>query len=258
MILLLGGASETSALAQGIAEAGFKVLVSTATDLKLDVGSHPRISRRSGPLDAGEMVDLVQRSGIRAIVDATHPYAALASETVRKASQLCNIPSFVFSRPPTILRGDHLHLARDHEEAARAACASGKPILLTIGTRNLPPYVREGERAGCRIVARVLPTAESEDACLEAGLSKDSIVSGRGPFSVDENRATIRRHGIGVLVTKDSGEAGGAPEKIEAARLEGCDVIVVERPPADPTNSYQEPKQLIADLVRTASDSRSN
>jgi precorrin-6A/cobalt-precorrin-6A reductase len=45
-----------------------------------------------------------------------------------------------------------------------------------------------------------------------------------------ENRATIRKYGIGVVLTKDSGTAGGVPEKLEAARLEGCRVVVVRRP----------------------------
>ncbi len=251
MILLLGGASETSVLAEGIAEAGFSVLVSTATDIELHVGNHPRISRRSGPLDVQQMVDLVQRIGIRAFVDATHPYAVCASATAREASRLSNVPCFVFLRPPALRRDGRLHFARDHEEAARAACAPGKPVLLTIGTKNLLPYVREGKRTGCRIVARVLSTAESEETCRRAGLNEDSIIRGRGPFSVDENRTTIRRYGIGVLVTKDSGEVGGTPEKTEAARLEGCEAIVVERPPTPSANSHHKPGQLIAALVQS-------
>ena len=33
-----------------------------------------------------------------------------------------------------------------------------------------------------------------------------------------------------MLVTKDGGAAGGVPEKLEAARREGCEVVVVARP----------------------------
>ncbi|MBI2437234.1 MAG: precorrin-6A/cobalt-precorrin-6A reductase, partial [Lentisphaerae bacterium] len=50
-----------------------------------------------------------------------------------------------------------------------------------------------------------------------------------GPFSLEENRALIRRFGVGVLVTKDSGAAGGFQAKQEAARLEGCLLVVVGR-----------------------------
>ena len=36
--------------------------------------------------------------------------------------------------------------------------------------------------------------------------------------------------GAKTLVTKDSGAAGGLPEKLEAARLEGVSVILIRRP----------------------------
>lgn len=41
MILLLGGTSDTAPIARGLAAVGLPVLVSTATDIDLDVGVHP-------------------------------------------------------------------------------------------------------------------------------------------------------------------------------------------------------------------------
>jgi hypothetical protein len=38
---------------------------------------------------------------------------------------------------------------------------------------------------------------------------------------------------IGVLVTKDSGKAGGVAQKLEAARIANCEVVVVARPASD-------------------------
>jgi phosphoserine/homoserine phosphotransferase len=58
----------------------------------------------------------------------------------------------------------------------------------------------------------------------------ERIVAARGPFGTEETRALLRRFGIGVLVTKDGGEAGGVREKLAAARLEACAVVVVRRP----------------------------
>jgi precorrin-6A/cobalt-precorrin-6A reductase len=46
-----------------------------------------------------------------------------------------------------------------------------------------------------------------------------------------ENTSLIARHHIGVLVTKDSGKAGGVGAKIAAARDSGCQIVVVKRPP---------------------------
>ena len=114
--------------------------------------------------------------------------------------------------------------------AAKVAFSFGLPVLLTTGSRNLEPYVNEANAKGIRLVARVLSHPSSIEACRKAGISDDNIVSGRGPFSVEENLAIIKRYGIGVLVTKDSGIAGGVPEKLEAAHLAGCRVVLVQRP----------------------------
>jgi len=67
-------------------------------------------------------------------------------------------------------------------------------------------------------------------ACREAGITPEHVVTGRGPFSVEENRALLRQLKIGVLVTKDSGKAGGVPEKLEAAEAEHCRVVIIQRP----------------------------
>ena len=84
MILLLGGTAETAGLALMIAEKGFKVLVSTATDIRLDIPGHPKITARKSRLDEDGMAALVQASGINALVDCTHPYAVQAHETAAR------------------------------------------------------------------------------------------------------------------------------------------------------------------------------
>ncbi len=47
---------------------------------------------------------------------------------------------------------------------------------------------------------------------------------------MEDNLKTIEKYGIGVLVSKDSGEAGGLYEKIESARRMNIPVILVRRP----------------------------
>jgi precorrin-6A/cobalt-precorrin-6A reductase len=68
------------------------------------------------------------------------------------------------------------------------------------------------------------------EACRLAGIDEQWIISGRGPFSKEDNLEVIRKFDIGVLVTKDSGIAGGVKDKLDAARLENCRVVIVRRP----------------------------
>ena len=233
MILLLGGTSETAPIAEALAGRGADVLVSCCTDQAIDIGDHPRITGRHGAMDAPQMRDLLTAKDINAVVDATHPYAVLVTET---AAALCSdmcIPYYRFDRPVTILGSRRVHALRDHQQAAVTACNMGKNILLTTGSRNLEPYVAEANSRGCNLFVRVLSCGESLEQCRTHGIPDENVIAARGPFSVEDNESVIRGQGIDTLVTKDSGSVGGVPQKLEAAERCGCNVVLVLRPPAE-------------------------
>ncbi|MHB8910433.1 MAG: precorrin-6A reductase [Syntrophales bacterium] len=276
MILLIGGTSETAPLASGLAAAGYAVLVSTATAEPLAIGNSPRISRRAGRLDEDGLAALAKGREVRAIVDAAHPYAAAVHAAAEKAARRLGIPCLVFRRPESLMPDDDhcrsglpvadgeapeipVRFAAGHTEAAEAAFALGRPVLLTTGSRNLAPYAEAARRTGVPFAVRVLDAPESLAACRAAGIPEERIISGRGPFSVEENLAAIRRFGIGVIVTKESGRAGGFDAKLAAARRANCQVIVLSRPePPDTGLTFDNPPALIAalrDLVPPCSSS---
>jgi precorrin-6x reductase len=313
MILLIGGTSETAPLASGLADAGYAVLVSMATAAPLAIGAHPRIFRRAGRLDEEGMVALGKEKGIRAIVDAAHPYAEVAHEAAHNAAKRLGIPCLVFRRPealtpetgsrpdavpvdgaaPILEKGfpgssaetasipsidapfkvsghrlappaesppddaghseateSPVRFAADHAEAAEMAFAEGRPVLLTTGSRNLAPYAEAARRAGVPLAVRVLDIPESLAACRAAGIPEDRIIAGRGPFSVTENLAAIHRFGIGVIVTKESGRAGGIEAKLAVADQANCRLIVIRRPlmPASGP-AFDHPLLLISSLA---------
>lgn len=249
MILLIGGTSETAPLASGLAEAGYEVLVSTATAASLAIGDHPRISRRAGRLDEEGMVAIGKEKGIRAIVDAAHPYAVAVHAAVQVAARRLGIPCLVFRRPEALTLGSPVRFAVDHAEAAEMAFAEGLPVFLTTGARNLARYAEAAQRTGVPLAVRILDAPESLAACRAAGIPEDRIIAGRGPFSLQENLAAIRRFDIGVIVTKESGRAGGLDAKLAAAEQANCRIIVLRRPDtptADPV--FDHPTALIAAL----------
>ncbi|MGA2404950.1 MAG: precorrin-6A reductase [Syntrophobacteraceae bacterium] len=251
MILLLGGTSETATLATALVEAGYRVLVSTATDVALDVGNHPGIRRRTGRLNEDAMAALVREQDIVSILDATHPYATLVQTTAQKVAELLAIPYFRWLRPGTIIEDQKILFAADHQHAAHIACSFGRPVLLTTGSKNLEPYVHEACRVGVPLIVRVLGHPESLEACRLTGIDELSIISGRGPFSKEENLAVIRKFDIGVLVTKDSGIPGGVRSKIEAAQLENCQVVIVQRPEHTVRMVFDSVRDLLEAVSRT-------
>jgi precorrin-6A/cobalt-precorrin-6A reductase len=251
VILLLGGTSETGAIAEALLKDGQCVLASTATATPLPLPVHPRFARRIGRLDEDGLFGLLRESAITLVVDATHPYAEQAHRTARDAADRAAVRCIRWLRPATDLASyPGTQLASNHQEAASLSCSLGKTILLTVGSRNLAPYVSEAERRGRRLIVRVLPAAESLKACSAAGLAESDIVAERGPFSLESNRAILRRFGASVLVTKDGGAPGGVMEKLEAARLERCRVVMVARPPEMSGDTVRTMEELLL-AIRT-------
>jgi precorrin-6A/cobalt-precorrin-6A reductase len=247
-ILLLGGTSETAPLATKLAFAGYQVLVSTATDEPLQIGEHPAIQRRCGRLNCEQMVTLVEEMRIFSLVDATHPYASEVQKTARLVAKQTRRSYLRYQRQSLPNKSSEWIVAKNHDEAAQIACRSGAPVLLTTGSRHLAPYVKEATRRHVRLFARVLAHPESIKACEAAGLNENRRIFGRGPFSVEQNRAIIREHQIGTIVSKDSGEAGGVDEKWHAAKREGCQFIVVQRPEETPEQCFAGMDELVTAL----------
>ena len=250
MILLLGGTSDTAPIADRLARCGHRVLVSRATETPLDVGTHPQIESRCGPLDDASLTDLIGCHGIRVIVDATHPYAVAIRARANRVALAMGIPCVSFVRPPVIAATEPgVEFARDHTSAAALAFAHGRPVLLTTGSSHLTPYADQSRRTSIPLIVRVLGNPQSLSECRKAGIPEPCVLTGRGPFSVAENRRQIRVYDIGALVTKDSGRAGGTLEKLNASRLENCEVVVVQRPEIASSRVFSDVEMLLASIA---------
>lgn len=229
MILLFGGTSETPIIAERLAGAGLDILVSMATDVPLDLPDSNKITLRRGTLDLQAMKTFLGEGSFHLVIDALHPYAIKAHETVHQAAGSLDIPVMNFRRPGILSNRKGLHFEPDHESAAKKAFSFGKPVFLTIGSRNLEPYAVACKGLGLKMICRVLDHPDSLIACRNVGIPEENVIAGRGPFSVEDNCMVIDRFGIGVLVTKDSGIVGGVEEKLKAAELRGCEVVAVQR-----------------------------
>ena len=81
----------------------------------------------------------------------------------------------------------------------------------------------------------LLPTAASISACEGAGIPNSHIIAMQGPFSARLNDALYAQLRIAVMVTKDSGEAGGVSDKVLPALSRGIHVIAIRRPQEEST-----------------------
>lgn len=225
-VLLFSGTTEGKELAIRLADAGVDVCVSVASDvgarsMPTDVAGLETIV---GPLSYEEKLALFAEYDV--IVDATHPYAESISEHVKQAADELGKRLVRVVREPSDTEGC---LVTPTLEEAIALIPDDAIVLTTTGSKQIGAYAVL-PRFAERVYARVLDDAASVDACHEAGLADDHIIAKRGPFSLQDNIDDIDRFGITALVTKDSGAAGGFPEKVEACRARGITCIVIARP----------------------------
>ena len=230
MILLLGGTSETPQIANLLAKSNVDVLISNLTEYQVDWDMSKGIRLRHGALDVEGMCELIAKEGITAIVDAAHPYAEQLHYTAMEASSVANIQYYRYERPGVNYAGYDIEFAEDHQQAATRAFRIARSVLLTTGTRNLEPYVEIVRDTNSKLYVRVLPCQKSMDICKKYAIDNDHIITEQGPFTVKRNIEVIKKYSIDVLVTKDSGIAGGVPEKLEAAKACGIKVVVIRKP----------------------------
>ncbi len=233
MILVLGGTQEGREIAGMLAGAGYEVLATVVSGYgagMMDGGRPVEVIVKR--LDSRDLKEIIRARNIRLIVDATHPYATVITETAWNTAQETGIPYIRFERPAVIghIDQERVYRAGSYREAAELAASMGGTVFLTIGSKNLAPFVAAGRAGAERVVARVLPDPGVLEQCLALGMAQKDIIAVQGPFSCELNLAMFREYKAGVLVTKDSGAAGGTDTKLQAAKQMRIPVIIIERP----------------------------
>lgn len=221
MILVLGGTTEARELAGALHARGAPVTTSLAgrvTRPRLPPGE-VRTGGFGGP-DA--LAAWLGEHGVRAVVDATHPFAQRISASAAVACTTAALPLLRLERPGWRERaGDRWTWVDDLDAAARVVPALGERVLLTTGRQGLSAF------AACAAAWFLIRCVDPPRPPLPP---HHVLILDRGPYTLDGETALIDRHRIDLVVTKDSG-GDQTQAKLDAARARGLPVIVVRRPP---------------------------
>jgi precorrin-6A/cobalt-precorrin-6A reductase len=221
-ILILGGTTEASALGAMLAgRAGFDPFLSLAGRT-----SDPRpapIPTRVGGFGGPEgLARYLGAETIAAVVDATHPFAAVMSENAALACAQADVPLLALRRSAwTPQPGDHWIEVASMDEAVMALGEAPRTVFLTVGRLALPAFAAAPQH---RYVVRTIGP-------IGGALPAPQVVEirGRGPFDGEAERTLMELEGVDVLVTKNSGGTATYP-KLAAARALELPVVVVARP----------------------------
>lgn len=219
-MLLLGGTSEANALAEALAARNWPAVYSYAGRVAAP-RARPLPVRVGGFGGVAGLRAYLRAERIAAVVDATHPFAARMSANAALACAAEGVPLLAFERPAWVAgQGDRWTRVADVPAAAEALPRAPTVVFLAIGKQGLAPFAARPEH---RYLLRLVDPVDAPP------LPNAEVVIARGPFSVAEDRALLREHGVGLIVAKNSGGAG-AEAKLAAARDLGLPVLMIDRP----------------------------
>jgi precorrin-6A/cobalt-precorrin-6A reductase len=222
-ILILGGTGEARELAAELAAAGVDALSSLAGRVR-----QPRLPdgpvRIGGFGGAAGLAAFLRAEGITSVVDATHPFATAITLNATEAARQAGVPLLVLRRPPWPADSSWDTVPDIHAAADAVAGWAGESVFLTTGRRDLSAFTADSRH---HFLVRAVDPPDGRVP------PRMTLVLDRGPYTVDGESALMRDHGVGLLVTKNSGGPMTAA-KLQAARDLGVQVVMVARPPLPP------------------------
>ena len=233
-ILLFAGTTEGRNLAEFLEKNQIPTEVCVATqygETLLEEGKYLHV--HAGRLDETEMEQQIQKQQITLVIDATHPYAVIVSQNIRRACSRTGTEYIRLARKETDASWkqemeDVTEVASVAEAAAFLAKKEGR-IFAATGSKELSAYQVIPDYQD-RVVARVLSTPEAVSECAMLGFSGKNLICMQGLFTEDLNVAMLRQAQASWMVTKESGKAGGFLEKLRAAKKAGAKLVVIKRP----------------------------
>jgi precorrin-6A/cobalt-precorrin-6A reductase len=221
-ILILGGTTEARRLAERLAGRHDLAVTLSLAGRTVNPVAQPVPVRIGGFGGAEGLAAHLAAERIDALIDVTHPYAAIIAANAARAGLSTGVPLLALRRPPWVaVAGDRWIEAADASAAVRALGDAPRRVFLALGRNDIAPFVQAPQH---HYLVRSVDPVEPPLRVPQA-----SYVTGRGPFGQADDRALLVAHGIEIVVCKNSG-GDATYGKIAAARMLGLKVIMLRRP----------------------------
>lgn len=219
-VLILGGTGEAAALARAVAASGWASPILSLAGLTEAEPVQGVVMRSGGFGGPDGLAAYLRATGVAAVFDATHPFAARITENAVKACAAAGVPRFRLQRASWNPEpGDRWHAVDTLAQGLEWLRPRARRVFATLGRRALPEL---GAATAFTFVVRgiVRPEHVPENVVW---------ISARPPFPVEAEVALFRRHEIEALFVQASGgEVTYA--KIAAARELRLPVAMLTRP----------------------------
>lgn len=245
--IVFAGTTEGYALCEFLAENRVSVYACAATEYGgslLQENEFLHVS--AGRLKTEDMEELFRKEKPEIVLDATHPYAAEVTKNIRTACESAGVLYQRILRPEGEKNSEAIYVESTEEAAAFLSGTEGN-IFLTTGSKELAKFTGIPDYKE-RLFARVLSIPSVIRSCAELGIEGKHLIGMQGPFSAEINEAMLRQFQCSYLVTKDTGLAGGFPEKMEACQRCGVTPVIIGRPLKEEGISLQDARVFLSKM----------
>lgn len=224
-VLLLGGTADARHLADRLLQQGIHLIYSVAGLVRIpDMACEILVGGFSA---LGGLAQYVDDKNISMIVDVTHPYAKKMTQTAMKIAEQKNIAYVRFHRPAWLPQaGDRWHEVNEWSEVLETIKYASS-VFLTAGQ-----LTQEQIDSVCQQNSnqqQILRTAVKPPVILPPSMTWIKAI---GPFSYQQELATMQQYGVDMIVSKNSG-GQSTIEKLNVAREKNIPVVMLSRPRVD-------------------------
>ena len=229
-ILIIGGTAEGFKIASSLNENNYSSVLSLqGNTLQPRQVNYATRSGGFGGIDG--LKNYINNNYINVIIDASHPYSTQISNNVKLAARELKIMLFILHRPEWQKNYFDQWLHTNSFNNARAILDTlprESRLFLTIGKKYIPLF------SDCKqwlMIRTIDPyTAQAQ--------GNRRYITGRGPFRVSQELILLRENKITHLVSRNSGSIE-TYAKVEAARILGIEIIMIDRNENTPRKSSQ-------------------
>jgi precorrin-6A/cobalt-precorrin-6A reductase len=228
-ILILAGTGEARSIAQYCADQNIHAQASLAGVTRQP--SRLAVETRHGGFGGADgFRAYLKTNKIRAIVDATHPFASHITRRSFEVAQEMNLPLLRFDRPQWEPKVEDNWIILEDETHAALHITPGSNVFLATGRQSLPKFAN---LAHARLICRQIDPPDAEFPW-----PNGQFLIGHPPFSITDEEDLFRRLGVDVLVVKNAGGTASRT-KLDAARILGVSVLMIARPAPCGTQAVQ-------------------
>ena len=250
LLWLFSGTSDGNQIAKDLIAKNcpLKVFVATSYGRNVAAQTLPLELIQTGRLTVDDIFEIGRIDNPDKVIDTTHPYAMEISKNLMEFCRIREIPYIRYERPEESIEENNVYYVENIKQAAEKAKTIGRQILLTLGSKNIDPFLCEEFLE--RIFIRMLPYPQLIQDLLSKGVSPDRIIAIQGPFSISLNKALMVDRSIDCLITKSSGKEGGIKDKVTAAQELDISVIVIKRPEMDYPVSFSDQNKMTDNILK--------